>query len=175
MSSQNSSNSTRAQSAAPKQKRKRGFLRGLFLGGVLGAMLTAVVGAMAHFDGPSPGHFGAHEPGMLGERAEFAVSFMLKKLQATDAQQEQINAIVQTAIADLQPLISEHRSTKEAMREILEKPYVDRDALEALRVSTLEQADTVSQRMIQTLGDAADVLTQEQRMELLAHKGRHRH
>lgn len=177
MNSQHSSNpedQNPGKRALKRKQRKRGFLGGLFVGGLLGALLTFVVGATAHFDDHRGRHFGSHAPGMLSERAEFATAFMLKKLDATDAQREQINAIVQETIAELQPLMSEHRSTRDAMREILEQPYIDRDALETLRVATLQSADTASKRMVQGVADTADVLTQEQRLELLALKERFR-
>ena len=173
MSSQNPSQSNGV--AHHKRRKKHGFYGGLFIGGVLGVLLAVTVGAFAHFDGPRSGRFGAFEPRLSGERAEFAVDFVLSQVDASEAQREQIKSIVQAAIDDLQPVMDEHGSTHEALHEILAQPNVDRVALEQLRVSTLERADTASQRMVQTLAEAAEVLTQAQRVELLALRERFRH
>ena len=109
------------------------------------------------------------------ERAEFVVDFALRRIDATDAQREQIKAAVQATIEDLQSTLAGHGSAHEELREILAQPYVDRVALEQLRTSGLQHADVVSQRMIQTLADTADILTQEQRVELMALGERFRH
>jgi Spy/CpxP family protein refolding chaperone len=48
----------------------------------------------------------------------------------------------------------------------LTQPSIDRAALEALRAEQLALADAASKRFIQALGDAAEVLTPEQRRNL---------
>jgi hypothetical protein len=49
----------------------------------------------------------------------------------------------------------------------LASDVVDRDVLEGMRASEIERADAASQRLVATLADLADVLTPEQRAELL--------
>ena len=55
----------------------------------------------------------------------------------------------------------------EAWRAELSKPTIDRVALEQLRTEGIELADTASTRLVEALADAAEVLTPEQRAELM--------
>ena len=49
---------------------------------------------------------------------------------------------------------------------LLTQPTVDRSAIEALRAEQLSLADAASKRFAQALGDAAEVLTPEQRRKI---------
>ena len=51
-------------------------------------------------------------------------------------------------------------------RTLLTQPSIDRGAIETLRTEQLALADGASRRLAQALGDAADVLTPEQRRKL---------
>ena len=175
MSKQEVSNSKVGGPMGPTRHAKHGFFGGLFMGGLLGALLAVTVGAFAQFGGPRSAHSRSLEPEVIMERAEFVVDFALGRVNATDAQRQQIKAAVQATIDDLQSTLAGHGSAHEELLEILAQPYVDRVALEQLRTSGLQHADVVSQRMIQTLADTADILTQEQRVELMALGERFRH
>jgi Spy/CpxP family protein refolding chaperone len=50
--------------------------------------------------------------------------------------------------------------------QLLSQPQVDRAALEALRAKQAQAMDQISRRFTQSLADAADVLTPEQRAKL---------
>ena len=50
--------------------------------------------------------------------------------------------------------------------ELLAEPTVDRAAIEALRAEQVARADAASKRLARALGDAAEVLTPEQRKQL---------
>ena len=156
-----------SKSNSPTQRRKRGFFVGMLAGGLLVLPLSFVFAAFAHFGGAGPHQFGGTHSGFSGERAEFAIDFVLSKVDADEGQKEQVLSIVQSTVEDLKPLIGERESTREALREILAQPYVDRAALEELRTNMLQKADIASQRMLQTLAEAAEVLTPEQRIELI--------
>ena len=52
---------------------------------------------------------------------------------------------------------------------------LDRSWLEQLRANGILQADAASQRIVQALGDVADVLTPEQRIELMELRRLHGH
>ena len=92
---------------------------------------------------------------------------LLGRVDATQDQQAAVSTIVQGVITDLRAVVTEHESTRETVREILMQPDIDRGALEQLRASAILQADSTSQRMVQALGDVAEVLTPEQRVELM--------
>ena len=101
------------------------------------------------------------------ERAEFATDWMLTKVNATDAQRSQIKGIVAAALNDLTPAREEHRQHRDAFLAMLSQPNVDRATLEDLRRAELQLADSASQRLVTALADVADVLTPEQRAELV--------
>ncbi len=167
MSVRNESGHT-VQPESHRRRTTHGFFGGLFIGGALGVLLTMTLGAFAHFDGPRAARFGALDPEVAMERAELVIDFALGYVDATEAQRAEVTRIAQAAIQDLQSSLAEHGSAHEALREILAQPVVDRAALETLRADRLRQTDETSRRIVQTLADAADVLTQEQRVELLA-------
>ncbi len=146
---------------------RHGFLSGIVIGGVVGAILAVSVGTFAQFGGPRSAHFGEHDPEFAAERAELAVEMLLGRVDATQDQQAAVSTIVQGVITDLRAVVTEHESTRETVREILMQPDIDRGALEQLRASAILQADSTSQRMVQALGDVAEVLTPEQRVELM--------
>ena len=157
------------------RRSRHGFFGGIVIGAVLGMLLAVTIGAFAHFDGARASRFGSLDPEVALERAELVIDLALGQVDATEAQRAQITAVVQAAIEDLQPSLAEHGAAHDEVRRILAQPVVDRAALEQLRVDRLQQADEASQRLVQTLADAADVLTQEQRVELLALGERFRH
>ena len=57
-------------------------------------------------------------------------------------------------------------SARQRGRVLLTQPSVDRAAIEALRTEQLALADAASKRFTQALGDAAEVLTPEQRRKI---------
>lgn len=150
-----------------RRRGRHGFFGGLFLGSVVGAILAASIGAYAQFDGHRGTRFAGLNSEFAAERAEFAIGMVLGSIDATETQQDQVTSIVQAAIADLQSTVAEHGGTHEAMRDILAQPYIDRAALEQLRANAVLQADTTSQRLVQAIADAAEILTVEQRVQLI--------
>ena len=112
------------------------------------------------------GHF-THDPEVAREHAEFAASFMLDRIAATDDQKEQVQAIVGSAVSDLVALAQQHGENHGAWRAELSKPTIDRVALEELRKNGFQLADSASTRLVEALADAAEVLTPEQRSELM--------
>ena len=63
--------------------------------------------------------------------------------------------------------VDQHQINREAFVAELSKPTLDRDALEQLRQNGLEMADQASTRLVSAVADAAEVLTPEQRNELI--------
>jgi periplasmic protein CpxP/Spy len=57
-------------------------------------------------------------------------------------------------------------SARQRGRTLLTQPGIDRAAIEAFRAEQLALADAASKRLTQALGDAAEVLTPEQRRRL---------
>jgi Spy/CpxP family protein refolding chaperone len=166
-------------SSAPTNRRR--LLAGLLTGGVLGGLLGASLTAWSNQGGPGGWHGGgrwcrtAMSPEAERERMEFAADWMLNKIQASDAQREQVKAILAQTLQDLAPLRDQHRRHREAFLAAMMQPSVDRAALEELRRSELQLAETASGRILTALADAAEVLTPEQRAELVRMAREFRH
>jgi protein CpxP len=150
-----------------KRGKRHGFFGGLFMGGLLGVFLAVSVGAFAQFGRPGGSHFRSFDAENAVEKIDFAVDFVLDRVDATELQREQVKSILQTAIEDVRPLLFEDDSARDNVMTLLSQPYVDRVALEQLRANHLMQADTASVRAVRALADAAEVLTLEQRVELI--------
>ena len=167
-------------SSAPANRRR--LLTGLVTGGVLGGLVATSIAAWSNQGGGPGGWHGggrwcrtAMGPEAERERMAFAADWMLNKVQATDAQRDQVKAILAQALQDLAPLRDQHRQHREAFLAAMTQPSVDRAALDELRRAELQLAETASDRIVTALADAADVLTPEQRGELvrLAREFRH--
>lgn len=83
----------------PGRRSRHGFLSGMVLGGVVGAILTVSVGAFAQFGGHRGARNGALDSDFIIERSEFAVEMLLGRVDATEAQQAQVKSILVRRIA----------------------------------------------------------------------------
>lgn len=160
-----------------RRKSRHGFWAGTVLGGVLGILLVGVLfstsgaasaagrllGASVH-----PHQFGhPPSPEAMREHTDFAVDWVLSRIEADDSQRERARAIVGNAIDDLFPLMAQHQDNRKAFAAQLSAPTIDREALEELRLAELQLAEQASRRFVATLADLAEVLTPEQRTELI--------
>ena len=143
----------------------------------LGAALAGVVGAFVAGCGRS--HHGWHRSGHgmqdvasleeARDRAHDATDWMLRHFDATDEQRTRIRAIVDESVTQLYPLRERHQRHHLELVEALAQPDVDRAEIERLRKAELELADTASNWLVDAMLDAMEVLTPEQRAELLQH------
>ena len=151
--------------------RSRKFWVGLVLTVLVGSVLAggAIVSTQAAgwpHAGRHRGHFG-HDPELTRERAEFAASWVLSRIDASDEQQEQVKAILGRSVDELASLAEQHRQNREAWVAELAKPTIDRAALQQLRQNGIETVDAATVRLVEALADAAEVLTLEQRAQLI--------
>jgi periplasmic protein CpxP/Spy len=109
---------------------------------------------------------GPMTPAQLQDRADRAVRHVAIELDATPEQQAKLQAIAKSAVTDLAPMRDKVRATHQKVRALLTAPTVDRAAIEALRAEQLAAMDSVSKRLAQAVGDAAEVLTPDQRRKL---------
>lgn len=100
------------------------------------------------------------------ERIERMLKHMFVEMNATPEQQQRITPIVKQAITDLAPLRKQLQGTREQAMGLMSAEQIDRAAIEQLRASRLQSADTISRRMTQAMADIAEVLTPEQRKAL---------
>lgn len=148
----------------PAKSSRRQFWRGLVSGTLLGVLLATSASVYSHW-GWRHRH-GATDPAAVSERASFMTEWVLRKVDASDEQQQQVKAIVEATISDLFPLKDQHRANRDAMRTILSAPTIDRQALENIRQSELQLVETMSSTIVEAVANAAEVLTPEQRTQL---------
>ena len=105
-------------------------------------------------------------PAQAGDRADRMVRHMAIELDATDAQQDKLRAVVKAAVKDLIPLREKVQSARLKARELLMQPTIDRAEIEKFRTEQVALADTFTKRVSQAIGDAAEILTPDQRRKL---------
>jgi Spy/CpxP family protein refolding chaperone len=157
------------------RKLRRGFLYGLLGTGALATLFAARPIAAAVQGGGFRG-FGHHgrwaqhgmSPEAFHEHAQVAVKWALKDVDATDEQQERVAAIAKGAIEDLHKLKDQHRQNRTDFAAQLAGAAVDRARLEEIRKAEMALADAASQRVVKALADVSEVLTPDQRQQLLA-------
>jgi protein CpxP len=140
-------------------------------GGLVGAFATRSFsqgfGPPFHMTVRGPGPFGgAITTEQLVDRADRAVRHVAIELDASAEQQAKLQAIAKGAITDLAPMRDKVRATHQKVRELLTTANVDRAAIEKLRAEQVATMDTLSKRIAQAVGDAAEVLTPDQRRKL---------
>jgi Spy/CpxP family protein refolding chaperone len=164
--------------AKPRRPWRRVAIATLLGGLVAGVGINAFAHGGAGGFGPFGGGFG-HRGGFMGpggpgqmdpeamqRRAEAMVKYWLADVDATEDQQKRIAGIMTATMKELAPLREKHRDARRQATALLAKPQIDRGALEAIRAQELAAADQVSRRITQSLADAAEVLTPEQRTKL---------
>ena len=112
---------------------------------------------------------------MLPTRIEFATDWILSRIEASDAQRQQVKAIVQATVQDLMPMRAQHHQNRQALLQALAQPTIDRATLGDIRHAELQLADTASEQIVTALADVAEVLTPEQRIKLLEFTSRWHH
>ena len=103
---------------------------------------------------------------MVSARIEFATDWILSRIEASDAQRQQVKAIVQATVQDLMPMREQHHQNRQTMLQALTQPTIDRVVLGDVRHAELQLADMASDRIITALANVAEALTPEQRTKL---------
>jgi periplasmic protein CpxP/Spy len=164
------------QLTPPRPARHRGRAAAVILGvalagGIVGAFATT---SFSQGFGP-PWHMTVRGPMGFGgpltteqmvDRADRMVRHVAIELDANADQQAKLEAIMKSAVTDLAPMRDKVRTTHQKVRELLTAPNVDRAAIEKLRAEQVATMDTLSKRIAQAVGDAAEVLTADQRRKL---------
>jgi Spy/CpxP family protein refolding chaperone len=160
----------------PTTPSRREFWIGVLVTGALFALLVGGVvlsssgyaTAAGRFLPFGPGH--RHDPEIMQERVDFVAGLLLHRVGANDAQQDQVQAILDRTVSDMLRLREElgHHELHQAAVAELTAEKIDRVALEELRIRKLAAIDAMSKRMVEALADIGEVLTPEQRLELSA-------
>ncbi len=147
------------------RSRRRWKIAGLLaLGGVV---LLAGAFGVARAGGFGPMAFcGGHHGAMARDFMEFRVGKLLKQVNATDSQQQQVTAILDGLFAKHQGMATLHQQLHQELVAALTGPTVDRAAIEAVRAEAVGRIDQDSKDLAKALGDIAEVLTPAQRAQL---------
>src|SRR5262245_10943375 len=133
-----------------------------------GAAATSAIGQYG------PGWGGWHGPGFMRgplsaaqieDRVDRGIRHAAVELDATPEQEQKLRAIAKAAVKDLLPMREKAQAARARPIDLLIQPKVDRAAIEALRAEQMATADAASKRFAQAVGDAAEVLTPEQRQK----------
>jgi Spy/CpxP family protein refolding chaperone len=109
---------------------------------------------------------GPLDPAQIEDRADRMVRHLSIELDATNEQQEKLRGIMRAMLKDVLPAREKAFSARRQVRDLLTATTIDRAALEKLRAEQIALADTVSKRITQAIGDAAEILSPEQRRKL---------
>jgi len=147
--------------------------------GIIVASLAAATGGGARLAAAAQGAMDHH--GMAGHMDPAEMDRHIAEVvdqalsDGTAEQKARLTAIIRSAHAAMAPMHAQLRQAHERAHELLMQPHVDRAALEALRAEQVRQLDAASRRFVDSLADAADMLTPEQRARLFGHMGGHMH
>ena len=157
----------------PRPARRRGRAAAVIVGVALAGGLVGAFATTSFSQGFGPpwhmtvrGPMGPMTTEQLVDRADRAARHVAIELDATPDQQAKLQAIVKSAVTDLAPMRDKVRTTHQRVRELLTAPNVDRAAIEKLRAEQVATMDTLSKRIAQAVGDAAEVLNPDQRRKL---------
>lgn len=159
------------QTAAPRRRRWLTVSAVALAAAFTGAAATSAVG---QYGPPWGWHGGWHGPGFMHgpltpeqieDRVDRGIRHVAIELDATPEQQEKLRTIAKGAVKDLLPMREKAQTARARAAELLTQPKVDRSAIEAFRAEQLSLADAASKRFAQAVGDAAEVLTPEQRQK----------
>lgn len=139
-----------------------GWHGGGFMGG--GFMGSGFMGRGMH--GPMGRMGGNFDPARVEERADRMVRHLAVELDASNEQQDKLRGIVRNALKEVLPAREKAVAARRQARELLTADSIDRAAIEKLRAEQIALADGISKRIAQALGDAAEVLTPDQRKKL---------
>ncbi|HZP88736.1 MAG TPA: Spy/CpxP family protein refolding chaperone [Burkholderiales bacterium] len=167
-------------------KPKRRLVGKILAGGVLAGLLASAAAFVAHAHEGSFGagcrHMGWRGPGGMSpeamrERLDQMTERTLTRVNASDDQKARVKQVVAAAAQDLATLRESHRANRQAMMEALSADTIDRERIESIRKAELALAEQASRRVSVALADAAEVLSPDQRRELISllHKRFERH
>ena len=137
---------------------------------------TALVGAGAYALGGHGWHHGDQWT-LEGakSRARERAAWVLGRVDATDEQEQQIGTLLDSALDEFLPIMTQHRESRQSLVAALEADAVDTQALEKLRTDLVSSFDAGSKVLTRAVSQSAEVLTPEQRRTLVEAMKRHRH
>ena len=148
--------------------RRRWFAVGLaLLIGLAGFGIGRATGHSSHWRASGFGMNRTINVDTATRRADAGIGRMLSAVDGTPEQKAKIGDIAKAAIRDLIPLRDRLTGARDKLAVALKADTLDRAAIELLRAEQLVLVETASKRVLQTLTDAAEVLSPAQRAKLV--------
>ncbi|OIO72009.1 MAG: hypothetical protein CO186_01065 [Zetaproteobacteria bacterium CG_4_9_14_3_um_filter_49_83] len=144
------------------------FGRGIFFVVLIIGMVWAVGAALGHHhhsDWHDFGH-GWSQSGVT-ERLDRMTDRLIDEVDASDQQEDQIRAIARNYTPRLESLKAEHLNNRDAIARLLSQQQVDRQPMGQIRQNELATLDAASSELLQMIADISDVLSYEQRQQLV--------
>jgi Spy/CpxP family protein refolding chaperone len=149
-----------------RPRARKGLWAGLAL--LLGAGAVSVAMPFAHAQAQAQGFPDGGGPGGdFGGQWGFRVHRMLDKVGATDGQKAQIKAIWQGLRPQLKSVHQQHAQLRKQIAEAMTAPTIDTARIETLRKQSVQLMDTASATITQGMVGTAQVLTPDQRKQVL--------
>lgn len=156
---------------------------GFFAVGVMGALAGNTLFSVARADlggrgwgGHGGGGFLRHhhggDPEKAKERAQLGVEMAFRAVGASEEQRTRARGIVARHLEGAGTLHERFHANRKEGAEALAGATVDREKLEAVRKAQLQIAEEASAKLTAALGELAEVLTPEQRRQLVELGGR---
>jgi len=159
-------------------KRPGRMARGIFGTFALIGVITVggAIGATVFGSSCGYAHGGGHFSGKMNvaEMSERMTDRLLKKVDASDEQELQVKAIVQQYQPQLESMKGFRSEQRDTFKQILVQDTVNPNDIEAARAQALQHLGESSVVLSQMLGDIANVLSKEQRIELVESFGKYR-
>jgi Spy/CpxP family protein refolding chaperone len=141
--------------------------RRLIIGGVA-AVVVIGAGVAAFASGEGPGHWRGK---LMRGFMEYRIEQALTDAGASADQKEKIKALFTTTMKEVRPDHDERKQMHDEVMKLLESPTIDRTAIESLRVKHVAEMEAKSKVVAKAIGDAAEILTPEQRRKLVEEWG----
>ena len=159
----------------PNRGRRTGWIvAALIAAGLTGAAASSALSHGFGFGSPGFGPGGWHgrfmggplDPKQIEDRADRMVRHVAIEIDATNEQQEKLRNVVRGAVRDILPMRERAQAARARARELLTQDKIDRAEIEKFRTDQAALADAFSKRVAQAVGDAAEILTPEQRRKI---------
>ena len=110
----------------------------------------------------------ASSPSAMLENISKRTNRILEHVDATEAQQEQVKSILQQMEPDLENFQKERQALREDFADTLEAEQIDPQQLAEMQKATVHLVEQVTDRSLTAMREILQVLTPEQRKELVA-------
>jgi periplasmic protein CpxP/Spy len=108
------------------------------------------------------------DPAAMADRADRGIRHLAIEIDATPEQTEKLRTIARDLAKDMAQYRDAGPQARQEARDLLTRATLTRDDIEKFRAEQVGKIDAATKRIAQALGDAAEVLTPEQRQKLAA-------